>query len=57
LEGDRRSGRLTAHGELILQIYRARPQLFLRELRAALQEHWVEVSTVYYALSTPNRVR
>ena len=45
LGGDRRSGRLEVHAELILQIYQARPQIFLRELRAALQEHRVEVST------------
>src|SRR5919205_333123 len=45
LGGDRRSGRLKAHADLILQIYRARPPIFLRELRAVLQEHGVEVST------------
>ena len=45
LGGDRRSGRLKAHADLILQIYRARPQIFLRELRAVLQEHGVAVST------------
>ena len=45
LGGDRRSGRLRAHVDLILQIYQARPQIFLRELRDALQEHGVEVST------------
>src|SRR4028119_1450708 len=31
LGGDRRSGRLKAHADLILQIYQARPQIFLRE--------------------------
>lgn len=45
LGGDRRSGHIRAHATLILQIYRARPQIFLRELRAALQEHGVAVST------------
>jgi transposase len=45
LGGDRRSGRLEVHAELILQIYQARPQIFLRELRAVLHERGVEVST------------
>ena len=45
LGGDRRSARIRAHADLILQTYQTRPQIFLRELRAALQEHGVEVST------------
>lgn len=45
LGGDRRSGRIRAHADLILEVYQARPQIFLRELREALQEHGVEVST------------
>jgi transposase len=45
LGGDQRSQRIEAHADLILQTYEARPQIFLRELRAALQEHGVEIST------------
>jgi transposase len=44
LGGDQRSQRIEAHADLILQTYEARPQIFLRELRAALQEHGVEIS-------------
>jgi transposase len=43
--GDQRSHRIEAHAELILQTYQAHPQIFLRELRDALQEQDVEVST------------
>jgi transposase len=43
--GDQRSHRIEAHAALILQTYETRPQIFLRELRDALQEHRVEVST------------
>jgi transposase len=45
LGGDQRSQRIEAHAALILQTYEARPQIFLRELRDALQEHGVAVST------------
>ena len=43
--GDQRSHRIEAHADLILQTYKARPQIFLRELRDALLEQGVEVST------------
>jgi len=43
--GDQRSHRIEAHAALILQTYEARPQIFLRELRDALQEKGVAVST------------
>ena len=43
--GDQRSHRIEAHAELILQTYQTHPQFFLRELRDALQEQDVEVST------------
>jgi len=43
--GDQRSHHIEAHAALILQTYEARPQIFLRELRDALQEHGVAVST------------
>ena len=43
--GDQRSHRVEAHAALILQTYEAHPQIFLRELRDALQEQGVEVST------------
>jgi transposase len=43
--GDQRSHRIEAHAELILQTYQAHPQIFLRELRDALQEQNVKVST------------
>jgi transposase len=45
LGGDQRSQRIEAHAELILQTYEARPQIFLRELRDALREEGVTVST------------
>src|SRR3954449_11994495 len=45
LGGDQRSQRIEAHAALILQTYEARPQIFLRELRDALQEKGVTVST------------
>jgi transposase len=45
LGGDQRSRHIEAHAELILQTYEARPQIFLRELRDALREHGVAVST------------
>jgi transposase len=45
LGGDQHSHRIEAHGALILQTSEARPQIFLREMRDALQEHGVEVST------------
>lgn len=45
LGGDQRSHRIEAHAKLIRQTYEARPQIFLRELRDALQMHGVAVST------------
>jgi transposase len=45
LGGDQRSRRIEAHAGRILQTYQARPQIFLRELREALQEHGVATST------------
>src|SRR3954471_7145343 len=45
LGGDQRSHRIEAHAALILQTYEARPQIFLREWRDALQEKGVTVST------------
>ena len=45
LGGDQRSHRIEAHADRILQTYQARPQIFLRELREALQEHGVATST------------
>ena len=42
--GDRHSHRVEAHAALILQSYRAQPQIFLREVRAVLQEHGAVVS-------------
>ena len=45
LGGDQRSRSIEAHAALILQTYEARPQIFLRELRDALQEKGVTVST------------
>src|SRR5215203_4487668 len=44
LGGDQRSRHIEAHADLILQTYEARPQIFLRELRDALQEKGVTVS-------------
>jgi transposase len=43
--GDQRSHRVEAHAELIVQTCEAHPQIFLRELRDALQEQGVAVST------------
>ena len=43
--GDQRSHRIEAHAALILQTCEAYPWIFLRELRDALQEQGVEVST------------
>jgi transposase len=43
--GDQRSHRIEAHADLIRQTSQARPQIFLRELRQALQEHGVAIST------------
>src|SRR3954447_9336117 len=43
--GDQRSQHVEAHAELILQTDQGRPQIFLREVRDALQEHGVAVST------------
>ena len=37
--GDRHSHRIEAHAALILQACEARPQVYLREVRDALQEH------------------
>ncbi len=45
LGGDQRSQRIEAHAALILQTYEARPQIFLREWRDALQEKGLVVST------------
>ncbi len=44
LGGDQRSHHIEAHAELILQTYQARPQIFLRELRDALQARGIAVS-------------
>jgi transposase len=45
LGGDQRSHHVEDHADLILQTYEAHPQIFLHELRAALLEHGVEIST------------
>ena len=45
LGGDQRSHHIEAHAQVILQTYQDRPQMFLRELRDALQEKGVTVST------------
>ena len=45
LGGDQHSRHIEAHADLILQTYEARPQIFLRELRDALQEKGHVVST------------
>jgi transposase len=45
LGGDQRSRHIEAHADLIRQTYQARPQVLLRELREALQERGVAVST------------
>ena len=37
--GERHSHRIEAHAALILQAYEARPQVYLREVRDALQYH------------------
>jgi len=41
--GDRRSRHIEAHGDLILSLYEATPDITLQELRAALAEHGVSV--------------
>jgi transposase len=45
LGGDQRSHRIEAQAAFILQTYQARPQILLRELRKALQEHGGAAST------------
>ena len=45
LSGDQRSRYIDAHADHILQTYRARPQIPLSELREALQERGIAVST------------
>src|SRR4051794_6565596 len=45
LGGDQRSHTIEAQADLILQTYKAQPRIFLRELRDALQERGVAVST------------
>ena len=45
LGGDQRSRHIEAHAALILQTYETCPQIFLCELRDALQEKGVTVST------------
>ena len=42
--GDRHSHRVEAHADLILQALEERPQVYLREVRDALQEHGTAVS-------------
>jgi transposase len=41
--GDQRSRHIEVHGDLILSLYEARPDITLQELRAALAEHGVAV--------------
>ena len=41
--GDQRSQHIEAHGDLILSLYEATPDISLQELRAALGEHGVTV--------------
>jgi transposase len=41
--GDQRSQHIEAHGDLILSLYEATPDISLQELRAALVEHGVTV--------------
>src|SRR3954471_9358671 len=41
--GDQRSHATEAHGELILSLYEATPDITLQELRAALAEHGASV--------------
>ena len=43
--GEQRSRHIEAHADPILQTDRARPQILLRELRKALQERGITVST------------
>lgn len=43
LGGDRRSGRIEAHAELILGLLEQQPDITLAELRAALAERGIEV--------------
>ena len=43
--GDQTSHRIEAHADLILSLYEARPETFLRELRDALAEQGVATST------------
>ncbi len=45
LGGDHASHRIEAHADLILGLYEARPEIFLRELRDALSGHGVQTST------------
>src|SRR3982750_28299 len=45
LGGDQRSHHIEAHAERILQTYQAHPQIFLRELREALQARGIGIST------------
>ena len=45
LGGDQRSHHIEDHADLFLQTYQAHPQIFLHELRAAVLEHGVEIST------------
>ena len=42
--GDRHSHRVEAHADLILKAYEAQPQIYLREVQQALQEHGLAVS-------------
>ncbi len=41
--GDQRSQYIEAHGDLILSLYEATPDITLQELRAVLAEHGVAV--------------
>ena len=42
--GDRHSQRVESHAELIIQVYEARPQIYLREVRDVLEENGVAAS-------------
>ena len=42
--GDRHSHRIEAHAALILQAYEARPQIYLREVKDALEENGATAS-------------
>jgi transposase len=42
--GDRHSHRVEAHADLILKAYEVQPQIYLREVQQALQEHGLAVS-------------